>query len=806
MNLHGVHVDEQRPISPLLAPPTTAATKAAAALSPADARHSAAPSPTPSADGSTAGGTSGETHDLVLPHQHDELPQIAVDVGGSLAKVVYFVPSGARAGGGGRIHFAKFETEQIESCVAFVQQLLEDGARRCGAGAVLGPRVVQVTGGGAFKFYDLFVSRLGPGVQIVKQDEMECLVDGVNFLLRDVPYEVFTYSEPRRPPPSDRDRPEPTPAALPSMHFEPVQSAPFPYMLVNIGSGVSILKVTGEGAYERVSGTSLGGGTFWGLLSLLTDADSFDEMLELALRGNNANADMLVGDIYGTHYTKLGLDANIIASSFGKVFRLPKDQRKAIDPADLARSLLIMLANNVGQIAHMCAQAHGISRIYFGGCFIRGHPITMAALSRAVEFWSAGTSHAYFLRHEGFLGAFGAFLRHRPATSKRRSFYENFTVNSRIGADAKWHAMGVLDAADAELVPFPKLLPGYTPDTFALARPSDQRYWIDLLDQKLPALVNLAVRWNRADPLIEERAAEFARLFRSHLDALRIQPSAYGELTVRGLLDLREQCLREAGFEDLFYNVKQAENELALLHLPQLLHEADKLSADPAAQLVHLLGNALAGNVYDWGCNELVGALAEGSIDFTSARSRVRIPDPALNANARAEFAAHAASGAYRHVVLFPDNSGADVVLGVLPLARWFAARGAHVVVAANSVPAINDVTHVELVRVLAQAADADAELARAVEDGRLRVVPSGSASPCIDLTRVDEEAAQAASDADLVVLVGMGRAIHTNFHARMACDVLKVAVFKNEATAQVLGFRNFDGIVKWDRAVGERE
>ena len=31
-----------------------------------------------------------------------------------------------------------------------------------------------------------------------------------------------------------------------------------------------------DGGFERVSGTSLGGGTLWGLLSLLTDARSFD--------------------------------------------------------------------------------------------------------------------------------------------------------------------------------------------------------------------------------------------------------------------------------------------------------------------------------------------------------------------------------------------------------------------------------------------------------------------------------------------------------------------------------------------------
>ena len=61
----------------------------------------------------------------------------------------------------------------------------------------------------------------------------------------------------------------------------------YPYLLVNIGSGVSILKVDGEGKYTRVSGSCLGGGTFWGLCRLLTKAKSFDEMLELGMKGNN---------------------------------------------------------------------------------------------------------------------------------------------------------------------------------------------------------------------------------------------------------------------------------------------------------------------------------------------------------------------------------------------------------------------------------------------------------------------------------------------------------------------------------------
>jgi len=236
---------------------------------------------------------------------------------------------------------------------------------------------------------------------------------GLNFLIAEIPYEVFTYSE------SDPMCFEYSPSAPPNM---------FPYMLVNIGSGVSILKVTGPGKFERISGTSVGGGTLWGLLSLLTGAQSFDEMLEMSKHGDNTNVDMLVGDIYGTDYNKIGLKSSTIASSMGKVFK--KNVRQSVGNfrgEDLSKSLLYMISNNIGQIAYLNAQVHGLKQIYFGGCFIRGHSITMDTLSYAINYWSKGAIKALFLRHEGYLGAVGAFLKHDETRKRSASFSETFT-------------------------------------------------------------------------------------------------------------------------------------------------------------------------------------------------------------------------------------------------------------------------------------------------------------------------------------------------------------------------------------------
>ncbi|CAO3637614.1 unnamed protein product [Cunninghamella echinulata] len=258
-------------------------------------------------------------------------------------------------------------------------------------------QVLQATGGGAFLFYDQLSQQL-PGVIVEKDDEMECLIAGLSFFITEIPYEVFTYNELEANP----------------IKFEETPKNIYPYMLVNIGSGVSILKVTGPNQFTRISGTSLGGGTLWGLLSLLTDATSFDDMLEISKHGDNKNVDLLVGDIYGSDYSKLGLKSSRIASSFGKVFKKGIRQDKSnFDSSDIAKSLLYMVSNNIGQIAYLNAKQHDIKRIYFGGCFIRGHPVTMNTLSYAIKFWSNGDMKALFLRHEGHLGATGAFLKHR---------------------------------------------------------------------------------------------------------------------------------------------------------------------------------------------------------------------------------------------------------------------------------------------------------------------------------------------------------------------------------------------------------
>ncbi|KAI8722220.1 hypothetical protein NCS52_00365200 [Fusarium sp. LHS14.1] len=357
--------------------------------------------------------THPETSDIRLPNHTAVVSHIAIDIGGSLAKLVYFSREVDSTDPGGRLNFQSFETDRIDDFVEFMRHLRDNQLVN---GSQPGELCVMATGGGAFKFYDKIRDALG--VDVSREEEMECLIIGLDFFITEIPREVFTYSE------------------TDPMHFVEPQDNIYPYLLVNIGSGVSFLKVTGPRSHQRVGGTSLGGGTLWGLLSLLTGARTFDEMLEQAAHGDNTKVDMLVGDIYGTDYAKIGLKSTTIASSFGKVFRMKREAESAAEDsgssnadasfsgADVSRSLLYAISNNIGQIAYLQSQIHNLSNIYFGGSFIRGHRQTINTLSYAIKFWSKGEKQAYFLRHEGYLGAVGAFLKRQPRNWGRRGSLE----------------------------------------------------------------------------------------------------------------------------------------------------------------------------------------------------------------------------------------------------------------------------------------------------------------------------------------------------------------------------------------------
>eukprot|EP00055_Hartaetosiga_balthica_P015427 m.91064 g.91064 ORF g.91064 m.91064 type:complete len:365 (+) comp8861_c0_seq4:113-1207(+) len=349
-----------------------------------------------------------------------------IDIGGTLCKVVYFErrvdvdehDSGENKAYRKKIHDAladeqtygetgrrddhlELESDELGGKLVFISfetrnmKLFLDHAKDQNLFGGLGE--LRCTGGGAKKFESSIVELTGERTS--KADELQCLVDGVHFVINSNRQELFAIN--------------PDTYTMAHQHvkeFLPTadQKSIFPVLVVNIGSGVSILEVNADGTHERVGGTSVGGATFYGLCSLITGCTTFEEALSLSEEGDASLVDLLVGDIYGGDLEEYNLPAGVVAASLGKLVR-PED-RKDVKKCDIARGILDLVTNNVGQISFMHAKARRVQHVIFAGNFLRKNAISMARLSSAIHFWSKGELQALFLRHEGYMGSIGAVV------------------------------------------------------------------------------------------------------------------------------------------------------------------------------------------------------------------------------------------------------------------------------------------------------------------------------------------------------------------------------------------------------------
>jgi type II pantothenate kinase len=103
----------------------------------------------------------------------------SLQIGGSLAKLVYFSREPHSREPGGRLNFLIFETERIDDCIEFMKQLKVKQQKLNGSRP--GELCVMATGGGAYKYYDKIREALG--VDVLREEEMECLIIGMCILL-----------------------------------------------------------------------------------------------------------------------------------------------------------------------------------------------------------------------------------------------------------------------------------------------------------------------------------------------------------------------------------------------------------------------------------------------------------------------------------------------------------------------------------------------------------------------------------------------------------------------------------------------
>eukprot|EP00036_Acanthoecidae_sp_10tr_P015626 CAMPEP_0206286686 /NCGR_PEP_ID=MMETSP0106_2-20121207/727_1 /ASSEMBLY_ACC=CAM_ASM_000206 /TAXON_ID=81532 /ORGANISM="Acanthoeca-like sp., Strain 10tr" /LENGTH=301 /DNA_ID=CAMNT_0053717213 /DNA_START=1 /DNA_END=903 /DNA_ORIENTATION=+ len=210
---------------------------------------------------------------------------------------------------GGHVYFVQFESRKMEKVLEMFRV----------KSALATSTMIYGTGGGARKYAAKIKNMLG--ISIKHCDELHSLIAGINFMLRHDPSALYQVDPETFLDKGDRITPD--------------ETDKYPYLLVNIGSGVSILRVDADGSHERVGGSALGGST---TLLIVTGCANFAEAMAFAEKGNSKNIDLLVEDIYGGDYAEFGLPGSTVASSLGKLVK--PEVRANAQAEDVARALL----------------------------------------------------------------------------------------------------------------------------------------------------------------------------------------------------------------------------------------------------------------------------------------------------------------------------------------------------------------------------------------------------------------------------------------------------------------------------------
>ena len=328
-----------------------------------------------------------------------------------------------------------------------------------------------------------------------------------------------------------------------------------------------------------------------------------------------------------------------------------------------------------------------------------------------------------------------------------------------------------------------------------------REYWLRHFESHFDTIVALADE--NYGPSARERIRACRDDLIHTLHQLRKNPAMLGRLDLLVLDVLRQEKLIQHNIPDPFEKMKTRENNTMLPLYPQIVEELDNHTDEREALLLATEG-VFAGNIYDLGAGATAKLYAKESPDFLKVREDVGTKRPWLVDHFEKMADAilgHRPGGKHKQAIFFCDNAGSDTILGVIPFCRLLAKRGTKVLIAANHLPALNDMTAAELKTLLPRLQNLDPILNELVQSTLITVIDSGCEAPLIDLRLVTDEVNTHAAATDLVILEGMGRALESNYEAKFKVDSLKLAMIKEQIVAERHGGKLFDTICRFDPA-----
>ncbi|MED1201882.1 hypothetical protein [Heyndrickxia acidicola] len=264
------------------------------------------------------------------------MKKIGIDAGGSFLKIVYQENDA--------IHKKVYPNEQTTEAVNWLKWLVPDSE-------------IAVTGGRAEELEYQF------GKNIVKVPEFSAIEKGTEFIVS-------------------------------SEIKKPIEK----YLMVMAGTGTSLFHME-NGVSKRLLGTGLGGGTFVGLGSILTNEDDYGKLTCMAKKGDRSLVDLMVSDIYSDCDSPLPKD--LTASNFGKAGSENKNRES------LAAALANMIAENLSLLILQAVGSLKVEDVIFlGGAFYE-NPVLKDYTARYHQ--QAGIT-PHFPASGRWTGAIGAML------------------------------------------------------------------------------------------------------------------------------------------------------------------------------------------------------------------------------------------------------------------------------------------------------------------------------------------------------------------------------------------------------------
>ena len=181
----------------------------------------------------------------------------------------------------------------------------------------------------------------------------------------------------------------------------------YPYLLLNMRSGASFIRIDGPNDFHRVAGSSIGVSLAWGVTRYLGIFEDPTEMCSAAVKGDSSKIDMSVGDIYGGDYKGLNLSMDMIASSFGRLQYV--EDTNEVNKDDIARSLLTLIAANNLIFSKVIAASEKIKRVIWIGQHIDTIEYMHMSESAFAQFTNQ-EAELMFPTYHSFLGSLGLLL------------------------------------------------------------------------------------------------------------------------------------------------------------------------------------------------------------------------------------------------------------------------------------------------------------------------------------------------------------------------------------------------------------